>query len=127
MGKIPAELTNSSPKTHPWLHILFISSLIKAAYKFFNYFAPWTAIVQGPLLNSCVMNVIMTIVNDRPVRGRTLPRRTLLPLVAQASSPAGCGGVSPPPNSEPNFKFRELFRRPPVPGWSLEKCTSAYK
>jgi len=47
----------------------------------------------------------MTILNDRPVKPRALSRRTLL----QASSPASDGGVSPPPNSEPNFKFRELF------------------
>ena len=38
-------------KTLPWAYFLFISGFSKAAYKYFNYFGPWTAFVQGPLLN----------------------------------------------------------------------------
>ena len=42
--------------------------------KYFNYFGPWTADVQGPLLNSCEMNVVMTTLAGRPVKNRQLPR-----------------------------------------------------
>jgi len=38
-------------------------------------FGPWTADVQGPRLNSCVMNVILTTLNDRPVTNRALNHR----------------------------------------------------
>ena len=34
----------------------------------FNYFRPWTADVQGPLLNSPVMNAVMTACAPRPVK-----------------------------------------------------------
>jgi len=37
--------------------------------KYFNYFGPWATDVLGPLLNSCVMKVIMTALNYRPFTG----------------------------------------------------------
>jgi hypothetical protein len=135
------KMENESPKNHPWAPFLYTSIFTKAIYKYFNYFGPWTADVQGPPLNSPMMIVIMTILNDRPVPTRAQPR----PLVARASSPAGCGGVSPPPSPNPacntwdhacpkpsaqslpfgpNFKFLELFA--PLPGQFPEKIPSHY-
>jgi hypothetical protein len=62
------------PKTGPRGLILFISGFSKAACKYFNYFGPWIADVQGPLLNSCVMNVIATTVTGRPVKNLAVAR-----------------------------------------------------
>jgi len=59
-----------SPKTGHQAPVLFISGFSKAAYNYFNYFGPWTADVQGPLLNSCVMKVGMTALAARPVKSR---------------------------------------------------------
>ena len=50
--------------------------------KFLNYFGPWTADVQGPLLNSCVMNVVMTALAARPVKNRCFPAPTTATLAA---------------------------------------------
>jgi hypothetical protein len=64
------ELIKIFIKTRSPAPFLFISGFSKATYKYFNFFGPWTAFVQGPLLNSCVMNVIMTNINDHPVKNR---------------------------------------------------------
>ena len=50
--------------------VFFISGFFQAAYKYFNNFGPWTAVVQGPPLNSCVMTVVMTTLAGRPVANR---------------------------------------------------------
>ena len=43
------KLAKTYPKTRPRAPILFISGFLKATYKYFKYFGPWTAFVQGPL------------------------------------------------------------------------------
>ena len=75
MSPSPKAVTcHRTPKTHPPLgSILFINNFGKAAYKYFNDFGPWTADVQGPLLNSHVMNVVMTALAPRPVWAPGLP------------------------------------------------------
>jgi hypothetical protein len=66
--------------------ILFISGFWKAAYKYFNYFGPWTAFVQGPLLNLCLMNVITTALNGRPVKNRSLlPQPRSAPVLGRSN------------------------------------------
>jgi hypothetical protein len=106
--------------------ILFISSFEKAAYKYFNYFGPWTADVHGPLLNSCVMNVIMTVAKARPVKNRAVPPCGAGVLAcglgrrpaATAMKPTALLAQSPAPRDQSlpdgfNFKFRVLFHSPP--------------
>ena len=102
------KMENYSPKTRPRTPILFINNSSKATYKYFNYFGPWTADVQGPPLNSSMMIVIMTILNDRPVPTRALTGR------------AHCRHTPRPPAGA-NLKFRELFAAHPSPAGSLKK------
>jgi hypothetical protein len=122
-----AKLKKSSPKNRHQAPILFISSFSKATYKYFNYFGPWTADVQGPLLNSCVMNVIKTVVRARPVKNRAVitggagvlacglwrrPAATRMkPKALLAQSQALRDQIHP---CGPNLKFRELFRHHPA-------------
>ena len=49
--KIFIELPCLLPKTCSRARILFISDFSKVTYKYFKNFGPWTADVQGPLLN----------------------------------------------------------------------------
>jgi len=72
-------------------------------------FGPWTADVQGPRLNSCVMNVILTTLNDRPVTNRALNHRPPRPA-AQSSS----------------FQYFPVLFCPPGPG-HLQKTTPVPK
>jgi hypothetical protein len=90
------KLENFPPKNRPFTPILFTSRFSKATCKYFNYFGPWTAFVQGPPLYSSMMNVIKTPLNDRPVPSPALAGRRVPPLVAPSSSPARCGIVTPP-------------------------------
>jgi hypothetical protein len=99
-----------STKTRPRTPKLFISGFPKAACKYFKNFGPWTADVQGPLINLCLMNVITTALKGRPARIPAPSGRVEPPLVAQASSPAGCRGVSPRPTVTPSSN----------PGWSAQ-------
>jgi len=55
--------------------VFFISGFFQAAYKYFNNFGPWTADVQGPRLNSCVMTVVMTTLAGRSVANRRAAAR----------------------------------------------------
>jgi hypothetical protein len=133
--QIAFELKKISPKPP----FLFISDFSTAAYNYFNYFGPWTADVQGPPLNSCVMNVIMTALKDRPVKKparaprdasvlacglRRRPAATrhpgtkCQPATGRIISP--CPDASPEPKAQnllrgANFKFLELFCPPPGP------------
>jgi len=45
---------------------LCLFNTLLAIKNILNYFGPWTADVQGPLLNSCVMKVVMTALAGRP-------------------------------------------------------------
>ena len=45
---------------------------------FFKKMGPWTADVQGPLLNSCVMNVVLTTLAAHPVKNPGAARRAYL-------------------------------------------------
>jgi hypothetical protein len=76
-----------SSKTRPRTPILFKSGFSKVTYNYFNYFGPWTADVHGPLLNLCVMNVITTALNDRPVKNPGPVRRD--PMAAAPARPPG--------------------------------------
>ena len=68
--------------------ILFISGFSQAAYKYFNIFGPWTADVQGPLLNLCAMRVIMTASAARPVKTRSLlPKPGSAPIPGRRPHP----------------------------------------
>ena len=99
-------------KTRHRTSILFISSFEKAAYKYFNYFGPWTADVQGPPLNSCVMNVVKTDSKGRPVKNRTLPRRAPAPLAAPrpaALTSSFAYFFTIPPGSAPQINQPKLF------------------
>ena len=95
-------------KTPHLAPVLFISSFGKAVYKYFNNFGPWTADVQGPLLNSCLMNVVMTTSAAFPAPIRA-PRRH-----ARAAHAAG-------PASNFNLKFLVLF-----PAHQSRACLSQY-
>jgi len=94
--QIVLKLTNLPPKTRHRTPVLFISGFSKAAYKYFNFFGPWTAFVQGPLINLCVMNVKMTVSADLPVNHRVPHPHARAPRSLR-------------PASGKNLKFLELF------------------
>jgi hypothetical protein len=56
------------PRTPP--SVPASSDLSKPLKNIFTFFGPWTADVHHPLLMSLVMNVVMTALNDRPVKKR---------------------------------------------------------
>ena len=84
-----------SSKTRHRTPILFISGISKAVYKYFNYFGPWPAFVQGPPLQSLVMNVMN--VEQTTSIGQPASLR-----------PAATGGRRPCPVK--NLKFLVLSR-----------------
>jgi len=114
------------PPTTNKHHKYFIVSHLQPSKPFkknLKHFSPWTADVQGPLLNSCVMKVVKTIVKAHPVKNpadapcafpaETPPRHLCLPRAQSLSR-------------SPNFKFREHFPPPPCPQL-IQKTTSTLK
>ena len=70
LRQIVLALANLLPKSHPRAFILFTSGFWKATCKFFNYFGPWTADVQGPLLNLSPMSMDMPVSHGCPPPAR---------------------------------------------------------
>jgi len=95
--------------------ILFISSLCKAAYNYFNFFGPWTADVQGPRLNLSSMKVKTTSIGGRPP--------VLLPVPGAArlfsSAPASGPGHAPAKKLQVSRTFPK--KHPPGPTVSLNQ------
>ena len=105
------------PPTTNKHHKYFIVSHLQPSKPFkknLKHFSPWTADVQGPLLNSCVMKVVKTIVKAHPVKNpadapcafpaETPPRHLCLPEpkafpAAQTSSFANISHRPPAPSS----------------------------
>jgi hypothetical protein len=86
----PLKLWSSLKNFHQKPPNLFISGFPKATYNYFYYFGPWTAFVQGPPLNSCVMNVITTTFTGRPVKNRR-PHSGPAPAALGGAAVLGCG------------------------------------
>ena len=64
--QIVVELTNLSPKIRDQASFSFISGFSKATCKYFNYFGPWTADVQGPPPQLSPMSLALPSYNGNP-------------------------------------------------------------
>ena len=102
--QIVLALANLLPKSHPRAFILFTSGFWKATCKFFNYFGPWTADVQDPLLNLSPMSMVMPVSHGCPP-----PTRAVVPPCPDAgqnslvaASPFATSANHPPsPSARP--------------------------
>ena len=87
--QIVLALANLLPKSHPRAFILFTSGFWNATCNYFNCFGPWTADVQGPLLNLSPMSMVMPASHGNPPPARAdNPSCPAIPAIPAIIPPA---------------------------------------